>query len=161
MVRDAKDTTEDYKSLDIRWMAREGLIHEDRIRSVTITWSISGRKTGSINTICTDAHVRFLYTYQETEELDYSVRIDKTPCHYGGVRYWFLCPKCGKRVAILYCAKYFVCRHCLNLTYRSCQEHDKRFSFFRKPIDDFTENDITCLIRFLERHGIDLGSLLK
>jgi hypothetical protein len=30
------------------------------------------------------------------------VRITTTPCHFGGVRYWFLCPGCSRRCAILY-----------------------------------------------------------
>jgi hypothetical protein len=35
----------------------------------------------------------------------------------------------GGRVAILYGAgKYFACRKCYDLTYRSCQESDKRVS---------------------------------
>ena len=29
-------------------------------------------------------------------------------------------------------ARYFGCRHCYNLTYRSAQEHDKRVDFLRK-----------------------------
>jgi hypothetical protein len=37
------------------------------------------------------------------------VRITTTPCHYGGVRYWFLCPDCSRRCAILYPQ---VCRIC-------------------------------------------------
>lgn len=30
------------------------------------------------------------------------VQITTTPCHFGGVRYWFLCPSCNRRCAILY-----------------------------------------------------------
>ena len=30
---------------------------------------------------------------------------------------------CGRRVAILYCSRYFVCRHCLNLSYESQKEN--------------------------------------
>ncbi len=36
---------------------------------------------------------------------------------------------CGKRVGKIYSApgsRYFGCRHCQDLTYTSCQEHDKR-----------------------------------
>jgi|GEM_PF-3430472 len=40
----------------------------------------------------------------------------------GGKRTWFLCPHCNRRVALLYGAgKYFLCRHCYNLTYASQQ----------------------------------------
>ncbi len=37
------------------------------------------------------------------------VRITTTPCHFGGVRYWFICPNCDRRRAILYPK---VCRTC-------------------------------------------------
>lgn len=68
------------------------------------------------------------------ESITQEVQIVWTPCHFGGRRWWFLCPlvhqgmTCGRRVSILYLGrgKHFGCRHCYNLTYRSCQEHDKR-----------------------------------
>lgn len=54
-----------------------------------------------------------------------------TPCNYGGIRYWFLCPVsvdgvyCGGRSAKLYLppgGKYFGCRKCYDLSYLSMQE---------------------------------------
>src|SRR5262249_51545398 len=76
-------------------------------------------------------------------DLDYSVRLVTTPCHLGGVRWWFICPLsrngvgCGRRVRKLYlCGKYFGCRHCHNLTYRSCQESDSRvYALARAGLD--------------------------
>lgn len=41
---------------------------------------------------------------------------------FGGLRWWFSCPGCGRRVARLYQALSggpFQCRHCRNLTYAS------------------------------------------
>lgn len=67
------------------------------------------------------------------ESFDYSVRLVTTGCHLGGARWWFICPltangvRCGRRVRKLYrCGKYFGCRHCHGLTYRSTQESDGR-----------------------------------
>jgi len=57
----------------------------------------------------------------ESGRLDYPVNLETTSCHYGGVRYWFICPAvtCGKRVAKLYLGdKYFAYR----LTYNSQRE---------------------------------------
>jgi len=57
------------------------------------------------------------------------------------VRFWFICPLgtdqgyCGKRVGKLYLpgnGTYFGCRHCYNLTYKSCKEHDSRVSALMK-----------------------------
>lgn len=49
------------------------------------------------------------------------VSLVTTKCHYGGVRFWFSCPGCHKRVGALYrkpLAQYFLCRHCLGLVYQ-------------------------------------------
>ncbi len=54
-----------------------------------------------------------------------------TATQFGGQRWWFTCPitingvACNHRVGKLYLppyAKYFGCRHCHRLSYRSCQE---------------------------------------
>jgi hypothetical protein len=74
------------------------------------------------------------WTKEETD-FDYKVPLTTTRCNFGGIRYWFVCPlvvngkPCRRRVAKLYKppnAKYFGRRHCHDLTYTSCQEHDKR-----------------------------------
>ena len=60
----------------------------------------------------------------------YSIRLDKTPCNYGGYRYWFRCPSCSNRVSVLYCAGTYVCRHCIGANYHSQlqQPIDRLFS---------------------------------
>lgn len=65
----------------------------------------------------------------DPEHFDYEVRLERTPCHFGGYRYWFLCPvprgnwPCGRRAGVLYLSgRYFGCRHCHNLTYSSRNE---------------------------------------
>lgn len=69
------------------------------------------------------------------EEIDEMVVLTSTKCHFGGQRHWFTCPAirdgrmCGKRVGVLYLGhKFFLCRHCLNLTYDSTNlgGHKKR-----------------------------------
>lgn len=44
--------------------------------------------------------------------------IVRTPCHLGGVRNWFLCPRCERRCALLYGDGY-VCRNCAKGHYAS------------------------------------------
>jgi hypothetical protein len=60
----------------------------------------------------------------------YPIQLTKTSCNYGGHRYWWLCPKCSKRVAVLYCAGTYVCRHCIGCNYGSQlqQPIDRLFS---------------------------------
>jgi hypothetical protein len=49
------------------------------------------------------------------------VRLEWTPCNYGGQRPWFLSPVrgCSRRVAVLYGGGIFACRRCHGLNYQS------------------------------------------
>lgn len=62
--------------------------------------------------------------------VEHTIQLTQTACNYGGVRHWFRCPFCPRRVGVLYlsggqCA----CRHCFKLAYKSEREtyHDKQF----------------------------------
>jgi hypothetical protein len=48
--------------------------------------------------------------------------IDKTPCRFGGQRWWFRC-RCGRNVSKLYSPdrRPWACRTCHNLSYRTRQ----------------------------------------
>ena len=52
------------------------------------------------------------------------VLLDWTQCHFGGRRPWYLCPRCGRRVAVLYDAGAggFFCRYCNDLAYQTQRE---------------------------------------
>lgn len=75
------------------------------------------------------------------------VAVTMTKCYFGGVRQWLRCPlvrdgnPCGTRVKTLYARPYdklFGCRKCLDLTYKSVQEHDKRIDWLLKlPVEEF------------------------
>jgi hypothetical protein len=72
------------------------------------------------------------YTIRRTgESIDYKIRLQATRPNFGGLRWWFLCPveksgaPCHYRARKLYLppgGRYFGCRHCYDLTYKSCQE---------------------------------------
>lgn len=54
------------------------------------------------------------------------IPIVTTQPHFGGERYWFRCD-CKRHVGRLFlpaCKQEFLCRHCLNLIYRSARRHD-------------------------------------
>jgi hypothetical protein len=73
-----------------------------------------------------------LLSVRKPSPLDLSFTFS-TP-HFGGQRYWFLCPHCGKRVGKLYRPRLtdkFECRHCHRLTYASSQVHNRSY---RKPL---------------------------
>ena len=109
--------------------------------SGAISWKNScGEETSSIGIVVSTLHgennIRFHYTSTkrdtgEKTKYDYKVQLRTTPCNFGGVRYWFICPLskngvyCGRRVAKLYCvpgASYYGCQHCYNLSYESRNE---------------------------------------
>ena len=67
----------------------------------------------------------------------YSIGLQVTFPHFGGVRWWLTCPLtvngqyCGRRVRKLYRPpgeRFFGCRACFELTYLSSQTHDPRLS---------------------------------
>jgi len=102
--------------------------------------SVSYRLTAGQNA----GTLRLMYRMSaQNTECDYTVRLVTTPCHLGGMRWWFICPlmkhgvACGRRVRKLYLrGRYFACRHCHNLTYRSSQESDSRvYALARTGLD--------------------------
>ena len=63
-------------------------------------------------------YIEVSYSYR-SKPYQYSIQLSKTPCNYGHYRHWWLCPKCSKRVSVLYCAGLYVCRHCIGANYGS------------------------------------------
>lgn len=145
-----RDTVEDCLSIGIPWLSKHGYLCG--FMSGGIEWKRQGEVTATIDIQVSvvggweGKHVRFQYIQTDSQtrektEFDYKADLTTTPCNYGGVRYWFVCPlivngrPCGRRVANLYLppgGKYFGCRHCYDLTYRSCKEHDKRVDRLRR-----------------------------
>lgn len=122
-----KDTTNNYHALDVRQLQRDGLLKPGQVFSWD--WSRNGTKVASIDIrteadrVILDYRYKNRYVGGEGKSENYPVRIEWTPCNYGGARPWFLCPAqgCGRRVAILYLGSaIFACRHCYRLAY-ACQ----------------------------------------
>jgi len=143
-----KGTVEECRWLDVnRWM-REGIIAPDHWRVGGWKWmdAETGETTSSIGyevrTQEASGWVRLHYTFKsgpnEGRGIDYKVPLVTTRPHFGGLRWWFICPgqHCGgRRVGKLYLPYgqlYFLCRRCHDLTYRSSQEHDKTMDRYRK-----------------------------
>lgn len=58
------------------------------------------------------------------EAIECLIPLVTTRPYFGGLRRWFACPVCGRRVGKLYLPPgetYFGCRACHGLTYRSSQ----------------------------------------
>jgi hypothetical protein len=135
---DAKTTVEQATQLSIFKLKKFGLLGGYCASTLTWTRSLSGKKSsiGITVDIEDEPYVKVNYTItdrctDEKTDYDYIISLTTTPCHLGGVRYWFICPLskngiyCGRRVAKLYKAPgghYFGCRHCYNLSYESRNE---------------------------------------
>lgn len=134
---DKKTTVEEATQLSIYKLKEFGLLRG--YAATTLTWT--RRSSGKQNSIgilvdTEDLYAKVNYTITdrntgEKTDCDYKISLVTTPCNFGSVRYWFLCPLsvngvyCGRRVAMLYLAsggKYFGCRHCSNLSYESRNE---------------------------------------
>lgn len=104
------------------------------------------------------AWIRLQYLSQ-----NYKIYLEKTPCNFGGYRWWFICGLmqngriCGRRVAKIHLPPnqlYFGCRHCYNLTYKSCQQSNKTRNRLKKlPIEEALE--------MFQRGEIDIFQIFK
>jgi hypothetical protein len=132
-----KTCAETCDAIDLAFLKRQGWLDPGGFSRGPLRWSLGGRVTSEIT--CTvdltdeaDPVLRLSYTYNGSP-VGYPVRLTTTAPHYGGARWWFLCPliargmECDRRVRKLYrVGRYFGCRHCHDLTYKSRQEHDAR-----------------------------------
>lgn len=127
---DKKQTTDDLLNLSVSYMKKQKCWCESSINNGVLTWKRyfadgTHMERGAIsflsNFIGENHYLELDYLFQKKEHLKYRVQLIKSYPYFGGVRYWFKCPKCGRKVSSLYCQKYFLCRHCLNLCYKTQQ----------------------------------------
>ena len=127
MAREATHRVcEDHHRLDVRSLARDGLL----TGSSTVTWSRVGHVTGTVAINGDGDSVKLTYAL-DGQEIEERVALSRTPVHFGGHRFWFLCPGCERRIAILYGGERFRCRHCHDLRYRSQRESERHRAISR------------------------------
>ncbi len=82
-------------------------------------------------------------TYRDCKSNSYHIAVDKLACNYGGLRCFFRCPLCQRRMRLLYLAEnsIFLCRKCLNLSYKSQRlRPTRRYDYMSQKIDDFIKS---------------------
>ncbi len=116
-------TAEQCVKLDAAHWTRLGILRDGIIKT---GWQ--GAIRYHVNT--TDGHHQRVHlTYGlGREHLDYSVFLETTQPQFGGVRWWFRCPTCRRRIQKLFLpprASQFGCRHCHNLSYATRNQSPK------------------------------------
>lgn len=131
------EKVEDYLPLDINRMNYRGTFVEGCVAKCLWEWADGS----SVNLRCSMNKVIISYSYSPSsgskEKVRQGVQLEWTPCNYGGQRPWFLCPKCGRRCAILRGGREFLCRECHGLKYLSQSEvlHDRLLRKRNKLLD--------------------------
>ena len=154
-----KEEADDLKKIEVWWLKKYGYLEPDiwhKAGGISWTFGWSGNKhsvgfyTSTVSSDDRNPHIEFSYTQtepatDEKKEFKYRVQLISTPCRYGGIRWWFVCPllkngqPCNRRVGVLYKGgDYFGCRHCYELTYES---RNKNRRYYMQPIFDFLMAD--------------------
>lgn len=112
-----------------------------------IAWYAGTRKKAAIRyqvDLSGVPEVTLYYQVGKTEIIRVGISLEKRPLHFGGHRWWFICPlqkgnsACVQRAGKLYLpkgAKYFGCRKCHDLTYHSSQnahQEERAFAMMMK-----------------------------
>lgn len=129
-----KRSTTNMHALDIRKLPRASLLKPGG--SFNWQWSRRGNVVASIGgTVDTINSVTLNYRTRpsggEWQDKRYQVIVDWTACNFGGSRPWWLCPCCGRRVAVLWGGSTYACRHCHKLAYQSTRNSSETQAFAR------------------------------
>lgn len=119
-----KATTKEVKRIDVRYMKKRGFLKPNTRGS--LSWTCGGEPNGDIRYTCYQHELQLHYRYRQNghdwQLVEQCIPLERTPCNYGGERPWFHCPRCSKRIAVLYGVDVlFLCRHCYQLPYESQQ----------------------------------------
>src|SRR3989344_5712789 len=137
-----RGTVEAAKRIELPWLRKQGYFPKGGGEvSGSIRWSWNGEPSGDItvrvNTESTPPYLQMVYRVKdnrtsddEWQSRDYKFNLEKTPCRFGGHKWFVRCQLsknsvyCGRRARVLYLVNgYFGCRHCADLTYQSCRDN--------------------------------------
>lgn len=105
-----RPTADASRRIDFAWMMRTGLAIPGQLRAGTLSWTCGDRPSGSISYVAdmrdeAESELRLDYTRGEgvdAEKVKQTIRLTFTEPHYGGRRWWMICPFRHSRVGKLY-----------------------------------------------------------
>jgi len=116
--------------ISIFWLKKQGLL-----KSSQDGWYIQDEYKIEIITVIQDFRPYLYLVFVDDEGIAtpaQKIDLIRTPCRYGGWRFWFQCPlprgslTCGKRIGVLHAYKgIFGCRECHGMTY-SCRQRNTK-----------------------------------
>ncbi len=129
------------------YLNQKGILKTVIYRS-SLFWSSNGEPTGNISFSTnldspTGNHMQLDYRVrnndsEEWKGMKYNVPMVSTPCHFGGIRWWFTCPNtlCNRRCRKLYCHRsYFICKKCTGYWYDSQVWKNKKWRLITRYFD--------------------------
>ena len=145
----SKITVEECLTLDLSPLTRDKVLAPGYSGAITWRNTATGEKTASIGLAIERGEIdgfrltlNYIVSGDDYERgIEEEISLQPTYPHFGGVRWWFLCPlirdysRCERWVAKLYLPSggyYFGCRHCYDLTYESCRRSHRFDSLFRR-----------------------------
>ena len=112
--------------VDVRFMHRKGWLRSGL--RFSLNWTCGGEPSGIIHVetgVGEPPGILWLI-YKARDggrdawtDMREAVPIEWQPCHYGGTRPWLHCPRCSRRVAVLWGGRRFLCRYCQGTAYSS------------------------------------------
>lgn len=129
----------------MRGIFRKTRVNE--VSSIIDALAIARRGIPVTGTMTSTVSVTFSYSLSQGGTVipcEYPVAMESTRCHFGGRRWWFICPlavngtPCLRRCRFLYLPPgqtYYGCRECYDLTYESRQRHrESHYEGYIRPM---------------------------
>lgn len=115
--------------LDIGWMKRHGALKPGYM--ATWQWGKDGL-SAKLSTHADAVTVSYRFRFREGwKTVSQEIKLERTPCHYGGERIWLRCPRCHRRAVHIYLYGWPMCRQCARLVYPSQSEGESERSWRR------------------------------
>jgi len=121
---DAKSTTDEYHTLDIRQWSKDGLLDNNELFNFDWTFNEKIIATSRVKIDGNNIYITPIYYVGDSlfDPEPQRIEIWYEPQPGSGYRAYLLCPGCLHRRCLLYGAHKFLCRDCLQLVHPSTRE---------------------------------------